>query len=223
MTLREGAGDYTDRNKRLSDGSQREISGVPVRDWLREIRDCDHFVTDSFHGVCFAIIFRRQFVVLQPSKVAGTERVDSLFRMLGIPHDRYAYTPEDYERILATPLDYSKIEPRLNEWIAKSEDYLKRVLADNKPNRMRDWLESVEMLVEASRYVPPPPQTLGRRIMRIPRAVLRRMRNWGIISDKSDGDSRKLGIFGLPVFTILRAQGRKRLKLWGLPILSVKR
>ena len=223
VTLREGAGDYTDRNKRLSDGSQREISGVPVRDWLREIRDCDHFVTDSFHGVCFAIIFRRQFVVLQPSKVAGTERVDSLFRMLGIPHDRYAYTPEDYERILATPLDYSKIEPRLNEWIAKSEDYLKRVLADNKPNRMRDWLESVEMLVEASRYVPPPPQTLGRRIMRIPRAVLRRMRNWGIISDKSDGDSRKLGIFGLPVFTILRAQGRKRLKLWGLPILSVKR
>ena len=197
--------------------------GVTVRQWVSAIRDCESFATNSFHGICFAVIFRKQFVFLPPSNLASTERVDSLFRMLGIPHDRYAYTPEDYERILATPLDYSKIEPRLNEWIAKSEDYLKRVLADNKPNRMRDWLESVEMLVEASRYVPPPPQTLGRRILRIPRAVLRRMRNWGVISDKSEGGARKLGIFGLPVFTILRTQGRKRLKLWGLPILSVKR
>lgn len=223
ISLREGTGDYVDRLVPDKDGKLPTVGGVTVRDWLRNIRDCKWFVSDSFHGICFAIIFRKQFVALKPSVFAGTERVDSLFRMLGIPHDRYAYTPEDYERILATPLDYSKIEPRLNEWIARSEEYLKCVLADNKPNRMRDWLESVEMLVEASRYVPPPPQTLGRRIMRIPRAVLRRMRNWGIISDKSDGDSRKLGIFGLPVFTILRAQGRKRLKLWGLPILSVKR
>jgi hypothetical protein len=224
ISLREGMGDYTDRNKTTTTcGREKEISGVSVFDWLREIRDCDHLVTDSFHGVCFAIIFRRPFVVLQPSKVAGTERVDSLFRMLGISHDRYAYTVEDYKRILSTPLDYSKIEPRLNEWIAKSEDYLKCVLADNKPSRMRDWLESVEMLVEASRYVPPPPKTLGRRIMRIPRAILRRMIKWGVIFDKSDGGSRKLGIFGVPIFTILRVQGRKRLKLWGLPILSVKR
>ncbi len=204
-------------------GEDFTCKGVTVRQWVSAIRDCESLATNSFHGICFALIFRKQFVFLPPSNLASTERIDSLFRMLGIPHDRYAYTVEDYERILATPLDYSKIEPRLNEWIAKSEEYLKRVLADNKPNRMRDWLESVEMLVEASRYVPPPPQTLGRRILRIPRAVLRRMRNWGIISDKSDGDSRKLGIFGLPVFTILRAQGRKRLKLWGLPILSVKR
>ena len=156
ISLRDGTGDYANRLVSDKEGNLPSVTGVMVRDWLRNIRDCKCFVTDSFHGICFAIIFRKQFVVLKPSVFAGTERVDSLFRMLGIPHDRYAYTVEDYERILSTPLDYSKVEPRLNEWIAKSEDYLKRVLADNKPNRIRDWLESVEMLAESAQ--PPPPR-----------------------------------------------------------------
>ena len=221
VSLREGMGDYADRNKCKQDGSKKQISGAIVKDWLREIRDCDHFATDSFHGVCFAIIFRRQFVVLRPSKVAGTERVDSLFRMLGISHDRYAYTVEDYERILANPLDYSKIEPRLNEWIAKSEEYLKRVLADNKPNRMRDWLESVEMLAESA--LPPPRVGVKRRIVCTLRSVLLRLRNRGVITVESRGDEWKIGLWGMPMFTILRSQGKRVVKLWGVRILSLKR
>ncbi len=217
VSLREGMGDYADRNKTTTaEGKPKEITGVSVRDWLREIRDCDHFATDSFHGICFAIIFRRPFVVLQPSKVAGTERVDSLFRTLGIPHDRYAYTVEDYERILATPLDYSKIESRIEEWIAKSDDYLKRVLADNKPNRVRDWLESIEMLAEANK--PQPRATLGQRVShrmgRMVRNSLRRLRRWGVITDKAKGNIRHVGVLGLPLFTIVQSPGSKKVRLW---------
>ena len=222
VSLREGMGDYADRNKATTDdGTQKKITGVSLRDWLREIRDCDHFATDSFHGVCFAIIFRRPFVVLQPSRVAGTERVDSLFRMLGIPHDRYAYTVEDYERILANPLDYSKIEPRLNEQIAKSEDYLKRVLADNKPNRVRDWLESVEMLAESAQ--PPPRVGLKRRLVRVICGVLRRLRDCGVITDEIQGDERRLCVLCIPIFTIVRFPGRRRIKFLMIPIISIKR
>jgi len=221
ISLREGTGDYANRLVPDKDGKLPTVGGVTVRDWLRNIRDCKYFVSDSFHGICFAIIFRKQFVALKPSVFAGTERVDSLFRMLGIPHDRYAYTPEDYERILASPLDYSKIEPRLNEWIAKSEEYLKRILADNKPNRMRDWLESVEMLAESA--LPPPRVGVKRRIVCILRNVLLRLRNRGVITVESRGDEWKIGLWGMPMFTILRSQGKRVVKLWGVRILSLKR
>ncbi len=126
-------------------GNIEGMRGPRMCEWLKAIHDCDFFVTDSFHGLCFAIIFRKQFAVITRTVDIGKERKNSLFRCLGIPFDRFAETVDDYKRIRANPLDYAEIEPRLEKWIAKSEDYLERVLADNKPNPVREWLESIEI------------------------------------------------------------------------------
>ena len=126
-------------------GNIKDMHGPRMCEWLQSIQDSDFFVTDSFHGLCFAIIFRKQFAVITRSADTGKERKDSLFRCLGIPFDRFAETVEDYKRIRANPLDYTNIEPRLEKWIAKSENYLERILADNKPNPVREWLESIEI------------------------------------------------------------------------------
>jgi len=124
----------------------QEIRGPRMCDWLRSIRDCDFFVTDSFHGLCFALIFRKQFAVSTRNVTSsGGERMRSLFRCLGIPDDRFAASVDDYKRIRSNPLDYAKIEPRLENWITKSENYLERILADNKQNPVRGWLESLEI------------------------------------------------------------------------------
>lgn len=126
-------------------GNVEDMRGPRMCEWLQSIHDCDFFVTDSFHGLCFAIIFRKQFAVVRRAAYTGEERIQSLLRCLGISFDRYADSLDDYKRIRANPLDYSKIEPRLEKWIAKSENYLERVLADNKPNPVRGWLESIEI------------------------------------------------------------------------------
>ena len=126
-------------------GNIENMHGPRMCEWLQSIHDCDFFVTDSFHGLCFAIIFRKQFAVITRSADNGKERKNSLFRCLGIPFDRFAETIDDYKHIRANPLDYTKIEPRLEKWIAKSENYLERILADNKPNPVREWLESIEI------------------------------------------------------------------------------
>ena len=126
-------------------GNSADMRGPRMCEWLQSIRDSDFFVTDSFHGLCFAVIFRKQFAVITRTVDNGKERKDSLFRCLGIPFDRFAETIDDYKRIRANPLDYAEIEPRLEKWIAKSENYLERILADNKPNPVREWLESIEI------------------------------------------------------------------------------
>lgn len=39
-------------------------SDVSNEDWLRRIRECTFFITDSFHGTCFALIFEKQFLAI---------------------------------------------------------------------------------------------------------------------------------------------------------------
>ena len=52
-----------------------------VEDWLAAIRSAKLVVSDSFHGICFAVIFERQFICIND---LGQGRFNSLKRLLGI-------------------------------------------------------------------------------------------------------------------------------------------
>lgn len=211
--LREGGDFDRDRNSMPQ-------KGATVAEYLRGIRDCSCFITDSFHGLCFALIFRKQFILLHPSdSYVGSERLESLIRMLNIPKTRFVTTADEFRRALSEPIDYADIEPRLNEWIAKSEDYLKRVLADNKPNKTRDWLESVEMSIEElRRKLPPPRLTAKQQAVRIVKGVARRARSLGIVTDEEDGTMRTFCICHIPVLRVEYAQSGRGLSVFGVKI-----
>lgn len=56
-----------------------EITGIypPVTQWLRGFMDAEYVVTDSFHGVVFAIIFNKQFIAIG-NKDRGLARFTSI-------------------------------------------------------------------------------------------------------------------------------------------------
>ncbi|MDR2603545.1 MAG: polysaccharide pyruvyl transferase family protein [Puniceicoccales bacterium] len=56
---------------------------VSVEEYLSHIKNAELVITDSFHGICFAILFNRPFITLG-NVVRGSSRFDSLFRDLGI-------------------------------------------------------------------------------------------------------------------------------------------
>lgn len=56
---------------------------IPVADWLAKIRDSKFVVTDSFHCVCLAILFNKEFVCFA-NKGRGMARLQSLLTSLGI-------------------------------------------------------------------------------------------------------------------------------------------
>ncbi len=58
-------------------------SNISVEDWLNAIKTCKILITDSFHGVCFAIIFNKPFICVTDGQNSKT-RLDSLFEMLCI-------------------------------------------------------------------------------------------------------------------------------------------
>ncbi|RWR08145.1 polysaccharide pyruvyl transferase family protein [Paenirhodobacter populi] len=92
----------------------QQDSGMPatIPQWLAEFRDAGFVLTDSFHGMAFSIIFRRQFVALVNTK-RGADRFVTLARQLGL-EDRLIFIGEGTP-FPDQPIDYDKVGARLEE------------------------------------------------------------------------------------------------------------
>ena len=80
---------YKNKYNEISKKLNKEIisitkNNVNVEDWLNAIRTCEYMITDSFHGVCFAIIFNKPFICISNAE-RGSARFKSLFEALKIP------------------------------------------------------------------------------------------------------------------------------------------
>jgi len=104
--------------------SKNVFSFYEVDDWLREIRDAELVVTDSFHCVCFCILFEKKFIYY-PNKVRGMARLESLLGLLGLK-DRIFVSSEDVKNrnIWKQPIDYANVNNILNIERIKSHVFL---------------------------------------------------------------------------------------------------
>lgn len=102
---------------------------IPVANWLAKIRDSKFVVTDSFHCVCLAILFNKEFICFA-NKGRGLARLQSLLSCLGI-HGRLF----DDEMPLASsianinPIDYSQVNSRLEAMRIHSMSFLVNAIA----------------------------------------------------------------------------------------------
>ena len=60
---------------------------------LAHIKNCEFVMTDSFHGVCFAIIFNKPFAVYI-NKDRGASRFYSLLKLLHLERADYRFRRE---------------------------------------------------------------------------------------------------------------------------------
>ena len=108
---------------------KRDRRPVSVSQWLRLIRDCKYFVTDSFHGCVFAIIFNKPFICLG-NKSRGNARFESLLKTFGLV-DRLLINPSSAElqRVIATPIDWSRVNEVQAFERKRGMDFMKEHLA----------------------------------------------------------------------------------------------
>ncbi|MEL4240186.1 polysaccharide pyruvyl transferase family protein [Shewanella xiamenensis] len=101
---------------------------IPVADWLAKIRDSKFVVTDSFHCVCLAILFNKEFICFV-NKGRGLARLQSLLVSLGI-EGRLC----DEQQLLSSffakckPIDYHNVNTKLAELRIDSLTFLKNAL-----------------------------------------------------------------------------------------------
>jgi len=103
------------------------FTDVPI--WLSQIKNCKFVITDSFHCVCFAIVFKKQFICIV-NKKRGMERLRSLLSDLGLI-DRlcFDYSQENAEQLLNKKIDYVDINEKLNQLRDFSNAFLNDALA----------------------------------------------------------------------------------------------
>lgn len=103
----------------------RDRIALTVPQWLRYIRDSKYFITDSFHGCVFAIIFNKPFVCLG-NKSRGSARFDTLLRKFGL-EDRLISCPtaSQLQQVLHTPIDWAQVNEKLSFERERGINFLK--------------------------------------------------------------------------------------------------
>lgn len=101
---------------------------IPVADWLAKIRDSKFVITDSFHCVCLAILFNKEFICLA-NKGRGLARLQSLLASLGI-EGRLCDEPQSLSSFFSDcqPIDYRSVNSKLAELRIGSLAFLKDAL-----------------------------------------------------------------------------------------------
>ena len=102
-------------------------SNISVENWLKSIRNCKLFVTDSFHGMCFAMIFNKPFICLA-NKSRGRARFDSICEMLCVENQCINSIKEVYEKDCVFKIDYAVVNERIEQERQKGLEFLKTAL-----------------------------------------------------------------------------------------------
>lgn len=122
--------------KRCKEIMQMEtVKDDSVESWLSHIKYCDFYMGDSFHGLCFSLIFQKNFICIVSRDISGVIRFQNLLSLCGL-EERLVYEDTPYEEILEVmkrPIDYKSVNKRLQKPIADSENWLKEAL--EKPKR----------------------------------------------------------------------------------------
>lgn len=100
------------------------LFGAKIETWLSHIYHCNYFVTDSFHGMCFAIMFHKQFLVLV-NKRRGETRFTSLLGLLGLT-ERLCYSEDElkHKGRTLTPINYNVVDEILERERNRSIQWL---------------------------------------------------------------------------------------------------
>lgn len=116
--------DHTRRSLTLDAGART----LDVSEWLRAFMDADFIVTDSFHGMAFAVIFRKNFIAIV-NHDRGADRFTSMLEQLGLS-DRLVSDASlsNAQALVRRPVDYAALGPRLEVLRKASADFLRRAL-----------------------------------------------------------------------------------------------
>ena len=106
------------QQKDLNDFDLPVQFGGLIEDRLANIIHSDFFIADSFHGICFAILMKKNFVAIVNEK-RGKSRFESILGLLGLKDRLISNLGElkQKEALLTTPVDYDAVYEILEQGI----------------------------------------------------------------------------------------------------------
>ncbi len=137
---------------------KRQSNDYSVEDYLRLIKECSLFITDSFHGACFAIIFHRPFFCVG-NKERGFTRFETLIELFNVKNNIITSINDIYNVDLLYCPDYSVINKTIDTLRKQNLETIKRVLLENYSNN-KNAQKNKELLEEFNKKLETKKQTI---------------------------------------------------------------
>lgn len=93
-------------------------------EFLKRIRNAKLVITNSFHAICFSLVYHKNFYAVR--RVMQAYKMEELLKKIGLS-DRYLDSIDTVSGI-NTPIDYGNADKLLADWRSESIDYLKNSL-----------------------------------------------------------------------------------------------
>lgn len=100
-----------------------------VEEFCYLFANADFIITNSFHGSCFSIINKKDFITIRENEPRN-ERIQSLFSKLDLL-DRFEIK-HVVEANICKSIDYRKVDENLNAYRKKSIEYLVNAITEEK-------------------------------------------------------------------------------------------
>lgn len=99
-----------------------------IEDWIRYIGGAKFVITDSFHGLVFSLLYRRNFIVFAVNNGRNSRLID-LLKLVGL-EDRYFTDLNKLKSSIHTikEIDYQRVETIIENNRKESWDFLKTSL-----------------------------------------------------------------------------------------------
>lgn len=108
--------------------NEKHIRDAGPKEFVKLFSKASYVVTNSFHGVCFSLIFSIPFVVTTPP--AGINRIESLLAAIGAS-DRIVKDSAKLPVLVADEIDFSSVNNRLDRLRIESMKYIKNAIIEN--------------------------------------------------------------------------------------------
>ena len=134
---------YPENKKKMN--LENCVENIQVEDWLYYISHAEFVITDSCHGMAFAIIFRKKFIAIA-NKIRGDSRFLSLGKLLSVESKIVFDSKEilNKDQLLQTSVDYEYIEDVLKRWRDDSYLWLKQQIERKKMRKEHAVTELLE-------------------------------------------------------------------------------
>ena len=124
--------DHENKEKMLEDYCV--LRNATINELIYHLKNAAYIVTDSYHGTCFSLLFRKNFVSIINSK-RGTSRFETLAVLFDVA-DRFVYSANEIienPKLLSDP-DYSLISAKIDKETMRSKAWLSDKLLSFKKN-----------------------------------------------------------------------------------------
>ena len=126
LIIIDGQGNQEELKKQVNDPNV--LSKIEMADWLYYFKNASYVVTDSYHGFCFSVIFKKQMIVY-PNALRGTTRFESLGKITNLS-SRFVFSHHEVidKNLVKINSDFDSIQARLKPEIEAGMKWLKAAL-----------------------------------------------------------------------------------------------